>query len=221
MRHLPAHGGARCDTKIFRGCSATPVLHLQNAIKSRKSDATRVARHVWRNRGYPQSRATKGGGPFPPSILELHLSACLLGLDCACSFLACMPGLRLASFLGPPKEQLPCLGNPLSSRLSFLLQSPQTPEGVSDQGVLKGHKLKGTNRAQTQVFADSRRFSLILTVSWKTKHLGNAEFRRKLQIFAGNRRKPQEQQIFAGKRRKPQEHAENRRLAFVPLGSSP
>ena len=39
-------GGARCDTKIFRGCSATLVLHLQNAIKSRKSAATRVARHV-------------------------------------------------------------------------------------------------------------------------------------------------------------------------------
>ena len=42
-RHM---GGGRCDTKIFRGCSATPVLHLQNAIKSRKSAATRVARHV-------------------------------------------------------------------------------------------------------------------------------------------------------------------------------
>ena len=39
-------GGRRCDTKIFRGCSATPVPHLQNAIKSRKSAATRVARHV-------------------------------------------------------------------------------------------------------------------------------------------------------------------------------
>ena len=39
-------GGGRCDTKIFKGCSATPVLHLQNALKSRKSAATRVARHV-------------------------------------------------------------------------------------------------------------------------------------------------------------------------------
>ena len=46
VRHLPAQGGGRCDTKIFRGCSATPVLHLQNAIKSRKSAATRVARQV-------------------------------------------------------------------------------------------------------------------------------------------------------------------------------
>ena len=46
VRHLPGQGGARCDTKIFRGCSATPVLHLQNAVKSRKSAATRVARHV-------------------------------------------------------------------------------------------------------------------------------------------------------------------------------
>ena len=44
VRHLPARGGGRCDTKIFRGCSATPVLHLQNDIKSRKSAATRVAR---------------------------------------------------------------------------------------------------------------------------------------------------------------------------------
>ena len=44
VRHLPAQGGGRCDTKIFRGCSATPVLHLQNALKSRKSAATRVAR---------------------------------------------------------------------------------------------------------------------------------------------------------------------------------
>ena len=44
VRHLPAQGGGRCDTKIFRGCSATPVLHLQNAIKSRKSAATRGAR---------------------------------------------------------------------------------------------------------------------------------------------------------------------------------
>ena len=46
VRHLLARGGGRCDTKSFRGCSATPVLHLQNAIKSRKSAATRVARHV-------------------------------------------------------------------------------------------------------------------------------------------------------------------------------
>ena len=45
VRHL-AQGGGRCDTKNFRGCSATPVLHLQNAIKSRKSAVTRVARHV-------------------------------------------------------------------------------------------------------------------------------------------------------------------------------
>ena len=59
VRHLPAQGGGGCETKIFRGCSATPVLHLQNAVKSRKSAATRVARHVWRDRGYPQSCATK------------------------------------------------------------------------------------------------------------------------------------------------------------------
>ena len=47
VRHLPGMGGGgRCDTKIFRGCGATPLLHLQNAIKSRKSTATRVARQV-------------------------------------------------------------------------------------------------------------------------------------------------------------------------------
>ena len=46
VRHLPGMGGERCDTKIFRECGATPLLHLQNAIKSRKSAATRVARHV-------------------------------------------------------------------------------------------------------------------------------------------------------------------------------
>ena len=54
VRHLRGQGG-RCDTKIFRGCSATPVLHLQHALKSRKSAATRVVR----DRGYPQSCATK------------------------------------------------------------------------------------------------------------------------------------------------------------------
>ena len=59
---------------------------------------------------------------------------------------------------------------------------------------------KGTNRAQTQIFTDSRLFLEI-------KHSGSADFRRKPQNFAGNRRKPQEP-------------AENRSLAFVPLGSS-
>ena len=38
-----------------------PLLHLQDAIKSRKSAATRVARYVKRDRGYPQSCATKFG----------------------------------------------------------------------------------------------------------------------------------------------------------------
>ena len=37
------------------------MLHLQNAIKTRKSAATRVARHVQRDRVYPQSCATKFG----------------------------------------------------------------------------------------------------------------------------------------------------------------
>ena len=40
------HRGGEVRHQNFRGCSATPVLHLQNAIKSRKSAATRVARHV-------------------------------------------------------------------------------------------------------------------------------------------------------------------------------
>ena len=55
------------------------------------------------------------------------------------------------------------------------------------QGALKGTNLRG----QTE---PKRRFSLIfadiLAFSWKTKHFGNADFRRKPQIFAGNRRKP-------------------------------
>ena len=33
VRHLRGQGG-RCDTIIFRGCSATPALHLQNSLKS-------------------------------------------------------------------------------------------------------------------------------------------------------------------------------------------
>ena len=75
-------------------------------------------------------------------------------------------------------------------------------------GRAQGDEPKGTNRAQTQIFADSRLFLQILAFSWKTKQLRNADFRRKPQIFAGSRRKLQEP-------------AENRRLAFVPLGSSP
>ena len=45
VRHLPAQGrGGGATPKFFGGCSATPVLHLQNAIKFRESAATRVAR---------------------------------------------------------------------------------------------------------------------------------------------------------------------------------
>ena len=40
------HRGGEVRRQNFRGCSATPVLHLQNAIKSRKWAATRAARHV-------------------------------------------------------------------------------------------------------------------------------------------------------------------------------
>ena len=72
------------------------------------------------------------------------------------------------------------------------------------QGAQKGTNLRGQTepkRRFSQIFADvaDSRFSL------ENKAF---DFRRKPQIFAGNRRKPQ----------KP---AENRRLAFVPLGSSP
>ena len=59
------------------------------------------------------------------------------------------------------------------------------------QGALKGTNLRGQNRAQTQIFADSRRFSLIFAFSWKTEYLGNVDFRRKPQKTAGARRKPQ------------------------------
>ena len=60
----------------FRGFSATPVLQLQNAIISRKSAATRVARHVQRDRGYPQSSATKGAEGGTSSQETLANSTC-------------------------------------------------------------------------------------------------------------------------------------------------
>ena len=51
VRHLPGQGGGQGgDTKIFRECSATPVLHLQKAktkmqeISCDTCSATRVAR---------------------------------------------------------------------------------------------------------------------------------------------------------------------------------
>ena len=69
VRHLPGNGGGRCDTKIFRGCSATPVLHLQNAIKSRKSAATRVARQ-----GLPAIVCNQGNRLFVP--FSAALSKC-------------------------------------------------------------------------------------------------------------------------------------------------
>ena len=58
---------------------------------------------------------------------------------------------------------------------------------VEIQGALKGTNLRG----QTE---PKRRFSLILlilAVSWKTKHLGIGDFRRKPQKTAGTRSKPQ------------------------------
>ena len=72
------------------------------------------------------------------------------------------------------------------------------------QGVLTVTNLRG----QTE---PKRRFSLTFAgsrLSFKTQRFGNADFRRKPQTLAGNRRKAQEP-------------TESRRLAFVPLGSSP
>ena len=49
VRHLPAQGGGGCDTKIFRACSATPVLTPAKRYKIQEiscdtCSATRVAR---------------------------------------------------------------------------------------------------------------------------------------------------------------------------------
>ena len=44
------------------GCSAIPLLHLKNPRTQRKSAATRVARHVQRDRGSPHTCATMKGG---------------------------------------------------------------------------------------------------------------------------------------------------------------
>ena len=47
VRHLPGMGGGKGATpKVLGGVVRHRPLHLQNAIKSRKSAATRVARHV-------------------------------------------------------------------------------------------------------------------------------------------------------------------------------
>ena len=58
------------------------------------------------------------------------------------------------------------------------------------------------NRARIKIFVAFRRFLQILAFSWKSKHLGNADFHTKLLICtyylymklqqtAGTRRKPQ------------------------------
>ena len=76
------------------------------------------------------------------------------------------------------------------------------------QGALKGTNLRGQTEPKRKfllISADFGRFSSSPRI--KTKHLGNADFHRKPQIFAG-------------KRRFSREPAENRRLAFVPLGLS-
>ena len=75
---------------------------------------------------------------------------------------------------------------------------------VCQQGALKGTNLRGQTepkRRFSQIFADSRLFL-------ENKAFGKRRFSQKTLIFAGNRRKPKEP-------------AENRRLACVPLGSSP
>ena len=78
---------------------------------------------------------------------------------------------------------------------------------IPGQGALEGTNPKGQTEPKRRfslIFVDSRRF----LEEKKKKHLGNADFRRKPQIFAENRRELQEP-------------AENRRLAFVPSGLSP
>ena len=76
------------------------------------------------------------------------------------------------------------------------------------QGALKGTNLRGQTEPKMQIFADTRRFSPFPRKQsiWETL------------IFARNRRFSQEP---AENHRKPQKNAENRRLAFVPLGLSP
>ena len=85
----------------------------------------------------------------------------------------------------------------------FPVQNFKTQDTRSSfQGALKGTNLRGQTEPKRRfslIFADFCRFS---------------PFPRKRSI----RRKPQ---IFAGNRRNPQKTAENRTLAFVPLGSSP
>ena len=89
--------------------------------------------------------------------------------------------------------------------------APKFPEssGPYDiQGALKVTNLRGQTERKRRfslIFTDSCRFSPCPS---KQNHLGSADFCRKPLIFAGSRRKPQEP-------------AGNRRLAFVPLGSSP
>ena len=62
------------------------------------------------------------------------------------------------------------------------------------QGAPKGRQQKGETEPRTHIFADFCRFSLIFGSLCKSRDLGVADFRRKPQIFAGNRRNPQ---IFA------------------------
>ena len=111
----------------------------------------------------------------------------------------------------PVTSKIPLAKIPLAQRTSGDRCQEWPDRGASTvnyQGALKGTNLRGQTeqkRRFSQIFADFCRFSPSPRKQsiWET------------QIFAENRR------CLAGNRRKPQEPAENRRLAFVPLGSSP
>ena len=83
--------------------------------------------------------------------------------------------------------------------LRFLVRSPK-----KTQAALKGTNLRGQTEPKRRfslIFADSRLFLENEAFGKRRFSQKTADFRRKPLIFAGNRR--------------------NRRLAFVPLGSSP
>ena len=95
-------GGFRCDTKIFRGCGATPLLHLQNAIKSRKSAAARVVRHYATGDTRNRVQLSFRGSEVPSKIVLFFpdLFPCFFGFPCFV-----LSKELLACLLLPPKTQ--------------------------------------------------------------------------------------------------------------------
>ena len=73
VRHLRECGGKRCDTKILRGCSATPVLHLQKRYKIQEiSCDTCSATGGTRNRVQLRPWDRKISSPSPKTLLLLN-----------------------------------------------------------------------------------------------------------------------------------------------------